>query len=80
MMTPRDILAVTQGAMIRSAPGPRDCAARAEPSESDRALLAMHDLLVRFLDATDKGCPESMKAMSIDQARLLNQLHLAVGL
>ena len=68
-MTPREILAATQGAMLR-----------AERSESDRALLAMHDLLVRFLDATDKGCPESMKAMSIDQARLLNQLHLAVGL
>ena len=69
MMTPREILAAAQGAMLR-----------AERSESDRALLAMHDLLVRFLDATDKGCPESMKAMSIDQARLLNQLHLAVGL
>ena len=53
---------------------------RGERSESDRALLAIHDLLVRFLDATDKGCPESMKAMSIDQARLLNQLHLAAGL
>jgi hypothetical protein len=69
MMTPRDILAATQGAMIR-----------AEPSESDCALRAMHDLLVRFLDATDKGCPESMKAMSIDQIRLLNQMHMAVGL
>ena len=68
-MTSREILAATQGAMLR-----------AERSESDRALLAMHDLLVRFLEATDKGCPESMKAMSIDQARLLNQLHLAVVL
>ena len=68
-MTPREILAAIQGAMIR-----------AERGESDRALLAMHDLLVRFLDATDKGCPESMKAMSIDQVRLLNQLHLVVGL
>ena len=68
-MTPREILSAIQGAMLR-----------AERSESDRALLAMHDLLVRFLDATDKGCPESMKAMSIDQVRLLNQLHLAVGL
>ena len=71
-MTPREILSATQGAMLR--------VEHAERSESDRALLAMHDLLVRFLDATDKGCPESMKAMSIDQARLLNQLHLAVGL
>ena len=68
-MTPQEILSATQGAMIRG-----------ERSESDRALLAIHDLLVRFLDATDKGCPESMKAMSIDQARLLNQLHLAAGL
>ena len=43
-------------------------------------LLALRDLLVSFLDATDKECPESLKAMSITQARLLNQLHLAVGL
>ena len=68
-MTPREILSATQGVMLRT-----------ERSESEQALLAMHDLLVRFLDATDKGCPESMKAMSIDQVRLLNQLHLAVGL
>jgi len=32
------------------------------------------------VEATDKDCPESMKAMSIDQIRLLNQLHLAAGL
>lgn len=68
-MTPREILRATQGAMLR-----------AERDESDRALLAMHALLVSFLDATDKGCPESMKEMSIEQIRLLNQLHLAVGL
>ena len=59
MMTPRDILTATQGAMIRS-----------ERSESDRALLAMHDLFVGFLDATDKGCPDSMKTMLIDQIRV----------
>jgi hypothetical protein len=53
---------------------------RAEHSESDRALLATHDLIVTFLDATDAGCPESMKALSIDQVNLLNKLHLAVGL
>ena len=53
---------------------------RPDRSESDRALLAMHDLVVHFLDATDKGHPQSMKAMSSDQIRLLNQLHLAVGL
>jgi hypothetical protein len=46
----------------------------------EHELIALRDLLVAFLDATGKGCPESMKAMSIDQARLLNQLHLAVGL
>ncbi len=46
----------------------------------EHELLALRDLLVRFLDTTDKDCPESMKAMSIDQIRLLNQLHLAVGL
>lgn len=52
----------------------------AQPTPSDRALLAMRRLLTEFLDATDTGCPESMKAMSIDQVRLLNQLHIAVGL
>ena len=46
----------------------------------EHELIALRDLVVSFLDATDKECPESMKAMSITQARLLNQLHLAVGL
>ena len=68
-MSPREIVAITQ-----------EAARRAQPSESDRALIALRALLVSFLDATNTGCPESMKAMSIDQARLLNQLHLAVGL
>jgi hypothetical protein len=49
------------------------------PTASDRALLALRDLVDRFLAETDEGCPESMKAMSIGQVRLLNQLHLAVG-
>lgn len=49
-------------------------------TQDQRALLALRDLLVSFLEATDKGCPDSMKAMSIEQVRLLNQLHLAVGL
>lgn len=74
-MTSREILTATQGVMIRELGGKAE-----EHSESDRALLAMHGLLVRFLDATDKGCSDSMKAMSIDQIYLLNQLHLAVGL
>ena len=68
-MTPREIHAATRTVTIHT-----------EPSPEGRALLAMHDLLVRFLDATNTGCPESLKAMSIDQVRLLNQLHLAVGL
>lgn len=53
---------------------------RNQPSTEDRALLALRRLLVCFLDATDKDCPESMKTMSVDQIRLLNQLHLSVGL
>lgn len=68
-MTPREILRTTQGVMLHT-----------ERSESDKALLAMHNLLVSFLDATDKDYPDSMKAMSSDQIRLLNHLHLAVGL
>ena len=68
-MTTREILSATQGAMLRT-----------DRTESDRALLAMHALVVQFLDATNAGYPASMKAMSIDQVRLLNQLHLAVGL
>ena len=50
-----------------------------EPNTSDRALIAMRDLIVEFIDATAKGPPDSMRAMTIDQIRLLNQLHLAVG-
>ena len=56
---------------------------RDRPHESvgyEQELLALRDLVVRFIDSTDKECPESMKAMSITQVRLLNQLHLAVGL
>jgi hypothetical protein len=69
LVTPREIFAATLEA------------ARKKPqAASDHALRALHELLVSFLDATNTGCPESMKAMSIDQVRLLNQLHLAVGL
>ena len=68
-MIPREIFAAAQ-----------EAARRAQPSEADRALIALRDLLASFLDATNTGCPESLKAMSIDQARLLNQMHLAVGL
>ena len=69
MMTPREIRAALT--TLQEA---------AELSTSDCALIALRDLLVSFLNATNTGCPESMKAMSIDQTRLLNQLHLAVGL
>lgn len=58
----------------------QQAALRDRPGAQDRALLELRDLLVRFIDATDKGCPESMKAMSMDQIHLLNKLHLAVGL
>lgn len=68
-MTPREIFAATQ-----------EAARQSPPSAEGHALMAMRDLLASFLDATNTGCPESMKAMSIDQTRLLNQLHLAVGL
>ena len=68
-MTAREILAAVQIATQRE-----------QPSAEDRALMALRDLLVDFLNETDKGYPDSMKAMSIDQIRLLNQLHLAVGL
>jgi hypothetical protein len=70
-MTPREIFAAMQQAALRD-----------PPSASDRALLTLRDLLVGFLDATDgpSGYPDSMKVMSMDQIRFLNQLHLAVGL
>ena len=71
-MTSREILMATQIAI-------QEAARRGQPTAEGRALIALRDLLVSFLDAT-KDCPESMKTMSIDQARLLNQLHLAVGL
>lgn len=68
-MTPHEIHAATHDAANKDA-----------PATSDKALIAMRVLLVSFLDATNKGYPESMKTMSIDQIRLLNQLHLAAGL
>lgn len=71
-MTGREIAAAAREAAQRAER--RECAA------SDQALIALRDLLASFLDATDRGYPDSLKAMSIDQVRLLNQLHLAVGL
>ncbi len=71
-MTPREISTATKVAS-------QEAARRGQPTAEGRALIALRDLLVSFIDATDKGCPESIKAMSIDQVRILNQLHLAVG-
>lgn len=51
-----------------------------QPSAEDRALLTLRDLLLGFIDATDKDYPDSMKAMSMKQIHFLNKLHLAVGL
>ena len=47
------------------------------PGEAGVALLALRDLLVQFLEATDGP---SMQAMSSNQLRFLNQLHVAVDL
>lgn len=71
-MTPREIQMTTEIAV-------QEGSRRGRPTAEGRALIALRDLLVSFIDATDKGCPESIKAMSIDQVRILNQLHLAVG-
>jgi hypothetical protein len=68
-MNPRDIWTAMQKAALRD-----------QPSESDSALLALRDLMVSFLDATDKDYPDSMKAMSMKQIHFLNKLHLAAGL
>lgn len=69
-MSPREIWTAMQKASLRD-----------PPSESDRALLAVLDLLVGFLDATTgpDGYPAAMKAMTMDQVRYLNQFHVAVG-
>jgi len=70
-MTPRAIFAAIQKA---ESPHPQSAEAQ--------ALLALRDLLVGFIDATDgpNGYPDSMASMSMDQIRFLNLLHLAVGL
>lgn len=50
-----------------------------QPDTSDRALLALRDLLCLFIDAG--GYRDfMMKSMSSDQLRFLNQLYMAVGL
>jgi hypothetical protein len=70
-VTAREIFAAAREAEQRAARG--ECVA------SDQALIALRDLLASFLEATDKGYPDSLKEMSIDQVRILNQMHLAVG-
>ncbi len=70
-MTAQEIFAAVREATER--------AERRESGASDQALIAMRDLIASFIEATDKGYPDSLKEMSIDQVRILNQLHLAVG-
>ena len=55
----------------------------AEPSTSDRALVALRGLLTGFVEATEQADRDghgSTKAMSIEQTRVLNQLYIAAGL
>jgi len=73
-MKPRDIFAAIAQIQARREERPN------ERVGYEQELLALRDLLVNFLEATNKDCPESMKSMSISQVRILNQLHLAVGL
>lgn len=70
-MTPKEICTIGRQAALQD-----------PPSASDLALIALHDLVLQFVEATDgpNGCPASMKVMSIQQIALLNQLHLAIGL
>ena len=68
-MTSREISAIAKAAADSAAPTP-----------SDQALVAMRALLVEFIDATEKAGREAMQWMSIEQIRIFNQLHLAVGL
>ncbi len=69
-MTPRQIHAATQAIATADPPSPEGA-----------ALIELRALVVGFIDATEHpDAADSMKAMSIDQVRLLNQLHLAVGL
>jgi hypothetical protein len=71
-MNPREIFAAMQRVALIDRPG-----------TSDRALLSLRELVVGFLDATAATTTDgtlSMRAMSLDQIRFLNQLHVAVGL
>lgn len=60
----------------------QDAASQNQPSAEARALIALHKLLIQFIDATDgpDGYPDSLKAMSMNQIHLFNKLHLAMGL
>ena len=68
-MTSREISAAAQTA-----------ASNETPTTSDQALIAMRDLLVSFITATENAGREAMQWMSIDQIRIFNQMHLAAGL
>ena len=57
--------------------------ALAEVNDHDRALIALRDLLVAFLQTTAGPGNHGggfMRDLSIEQVRLINQLHVAVGL
>ena len=83
-MTPNEIRVAAQQALARrfgaTADDLRKLDARGVEHSADDALRALRDLVVGFLTATDKGCPESMKTMSIEQIQILNKLYLAVGI
>lgn len=68
-MTSREIAAAAHAATNNETPTP-----------SDQALIAMRDLLVSFITATENAGREAMQWMSIDQVRILNQMYLAAAL
>lgn len=77
-MTPGDIFRVTRRVMLRTERGESDVSPL-ECAQSDRALIAMHNLLSSFL-IDSQSLSVASRSMSIAQIHLLNQLHLAVGL
>lgn len=70
-MKPVEIHQVVHQTMKRCGTGAHE----AQPV--DDALLSLHNLVKSFLHATE-ACGD-MRSMSIDQVRILNQLHLAVA-
>lgn len=71
-MNPREIWAALQRAALID-----------RPNETESALLGLRALVADFLKATGDTTAsgeQSMRHMSLDQIRSLNQLHVAVGL